>query len=1140
MQLNKTLPKQQFSNRLIINWLALLLLFSATTTILAQNTLPNIQFSNISRSEGLPNNNINDILTDKYGFVWFATSDGLCKYNSSGKFQIYKAENDTISDGLRSSLILCLYADNEDNIWVGTRYGGLSRFHIPTEKWKTFVHDSTDITSLSNNEVLCITEDKKGNIYVGTENGLNIYKRESESFVRHQYDIDNPKSISARAILGIEVDNNGWVWAGTWSGGLNLMIEDPNGDESKNHFRRFNPSESQYSQNIWKVFQDNKNRYWLGTNMGGLYVMDLPDKASNFEGLQDWEPSFFNYTNKIDDPCSVNHDIIIDIHQDKRDRIWLATANGISHIEPHEIPSKVTYRYSDTLPTIKFYRHVPKHNSSTSLAADYVIDIMEDNQGTLWFGSHGGVSKFSWLNNQFDVRTIFSEEDAFPNCQNMYVDPDSKVWLAAKDKGLIIYDQKTNTYETFDDLKPSHNYISALYSQDDISLYMATNAGIAVTNLITGDIHYFAAPEWLKVEFTNFTFGNILLDRKNRLWIATESGLFILDENNGEYDYFAHDPQDPQSLSDHSVTDIIEDYKGNIWVSSYKGLNKHSYMSLDSIVFKRFYKGEGEHDLPNHRIVHMLEYDKKLYLGTTNGMVVMDIETEQFKTVTSVEKYSIQAMLVDDNGVIWGSTTEGIFRYDTKTDIFHLNEKEDGLESVAFRQNSKYIDRSGHFYFGNKTGYIKLDPNKITTNKVIPDVFITDIKSISPRGTEVFSGMHNDDIFLKHDNYSISFNYVTSNYYRPEKNGYAYKLEGFDEDWIYPESNIPAVYTNLDHGRYTFKVKASNNNGYWNEEGVSKSFIIRPAMWETWWFKFISSLFAGILIYIGLHRYTKNISVRNKELKDYNDKLNKEIEERNKIELELQTTNEELTRSNSELEQFAYIASHDLQEPLRITGSFIDLLAAKYGDVLDDNAFKYIDFAKGGVGRMGLLIKNLLTFSKVGGTVLDFQSVNLKQVVEEKLLDLSRLIKSKNVTIDLGVLPEIRCEKNQISMLFYNLINNAIKFNENPKPVVTISAQNSFDPSFYSFYISDNGIGIDPQHQDKIFEIFKRLHDKDAYEGTGIGLALCKKIIERHGGKIWLESKPNRGTTFYFTISKDLTNFNKPQKQEELATKSIA
>jgi len=1089
---------------------------------IAQNSLQNIQFNNITRSEGLPNNNVNQTVTDKFGFIWVATSDGLCKYYSSGKFQIYKAKDDASEDGLRSSIISCLLADEEDNLWVGTRFGGLSRFHIPTETWKTFVYDSLNNTSISNNEVLCIKQDINGQIYVGTEDGLNIYQKETDSFKRYQHDHEDDSTLSARAVLDVLVDDKGWMWVGTWAGGLNLLVEHPSGDNSKNYFRHFQPAEKVNSHNVWSMYQDNKGRYWIGTNMGGLFIMDLPNKASNFENLQDWEPRFFDYTQDPSNPFAMQSNSILDILQDKKDRIWLATSNGIVHIEPDGIPSKIAFKHSDTIPTIKFNTHGPQFGNPSTLLENYVIDIMEDDLGILWFGTHGGISQFSWFSNQFDVHTILDNKDIFPNTQNFYVDKNNTAWIAAGELGLFIYDQNTTSYTRYNGLPKTHSTVSTIYSPDDVSLYIGTNAGIIVLNQNTGHTHNFPAPEWLKIDFDKFLFTNILLDRKNRLWIATEIGLLILDEATGIFDYFVHDPLDPTSLSDHSITDIIEDHKGNIWVSTYNGLNKLKYDQQDNIQFERFHQSNVEGGLSNDRITHLLELNKKLYIGTTNGLVELDIETEVFNELKSVGKYSIQAMLSSDDGIIWGSTTEGVFNYDINNEIFNLNEKEDGLENVSFRQNSKFIDKDGMYYFGNKSGFLKLDPNNIFSNTKIPDVYITEIKSINPKGTKLESALTTDKVILEADNYSISFNYVALNYNRAEKNKYAYKLDGFDEDWTYPESNMPAVYTNLDHGDYTFKVKASNNNGYWNEVGTSLNITIKPAIWETWWFKVLTSILAGILIFIGLHNYTKRIQRRNIELKQYNENLNKEIKQRNKIELALQSTNEELKRSNSELEQFAYIASHDLQEPLKITGSFIDLLAARYGDVLDEDAFKYIDFAKGGVGRMGLLIKNLLTFSKVGGTVLDFQEASLKHIVEEKLLDLGRLIESKNVTIDIGTLPTIICEKNQMAMLFYNLINNAIKFNENPKPVVNISSQNSFDKDYYSFYVTDNGIGIDSKHQHKIFEIFKRLHDKDAYDGTGIGLALCKKIVSRHGGKIWVESKLGKGTTFLFTISKNL------------------
>jgi len=247
----------------------------------------------------------------------------------------------------------------------------------------------------------------------------------------------------------------------------------------------------------------------------------------------------------------------------------------------------------------------------------------------------------------------------------------------------------------------------------------------------------------------------------------------------------------------------------------------------------------------------------------------------------------------------------------------------------------------------------------------------------------------------------------------------------------------------------------------------------------------------------------------------------------------LKSSNLELTRSNKDLEQFAYIASHDLQEPLRIVGNFVGLLGRNYKDKLDANAYEYIDFAVDGVQRMSNLIKSLLTYSRVGRKENEYSTANLNDVLELKERDLSQLIKERKVVLEINKMPSIFCDRNQIGMVFYNLINNAIKFNKSECPTVTVSPYLEVPETCWGFKVADNGIGIEPDFQDQIFEIFRRLHSKKDYEGTGIGLSLCKKIIENHGGKIWVESVLGEGTTFFFTINKNLDALIREKKMEE-------
>lgn len=229
----------------------------------------------------------------------------------------------------------------------------------------------------------------------------------------------------------------------------------------------------------------------------------------------------------------------------------------------------------------------------------------------------------------------------------------------------------------------------------------------------------------------------------------------------------------------------------------------------------------------------------------------------------------------------------------------------------------------------------------------------------------------------------------------------------------------------------------------------------------------------------------------------------------------------ELKRSNDELEQFAYVASHDLQEPLRMVASYTQLLARRYKDQLDEDANDFIDYAVDGAERMQQLLNDLLQFSRVGTSTKPFTNVDLKEVVEKSLQNLEKYIEEHEAKITIETsLPELTVNELQLIQLFQNLIHNAIKFRGDQPPKVWINAEEQ--DNRWQFSVTDNGVGIDQRHQDRIFMIFQRLHNRNKYEGSGIGLAICKKIVERHGGIIWVDSTPGEGTTFYFTIAKEL------------------
>lgn len=252
------------------------------------------------------------------------------------------------------------------------------------------------------------------------------------------------------------------------------------------------------------------------------------------------------------------------------------------------------------------------------------------------------------------------------------------------------------------------------------------------------------------------------------------------------------------------------------------------------------------------------------------------------------------------------------------------------------------------------------------------------------------------------------------------------------------------------------------------------------------------------------------------ERKKMNEKLYVEISERKKAQEELKRYMAELERSNSELQQFAHIASHDLQEPLRMISSYVQLLKRRYKDKIDTKADRYINHVVDGTHRLQMLINDLLTYSRVGKGSKELELTDCSAVFDKTIVNLRKAIDESGAQVSHGALPTMKADALQLGQLFQNLIGNAIKFRNNKPPEINVSAVNKGDE--WLFAIRDNGIGIDPKHFERIFSVFQRLHSKAEYSGTGIGLAICKKVVERHGGRIWVESEPGKGTTFYFTI----------------------
>ena len=1092
-----------------------------TFWVLSLYTIPlfsqsNIRFTHIDKSKGLPSNVINSIASDQLGFIWVGTTDGLCRYESENSIKVFKVDNPKIEGGLQSNTIKVIYPDSKGNLWIGTQYGGLTKYDQQNKRWTTFIHKKDDPSSISNNDILSIEEDSAGRLWVGTENGLNIYHSESNNFTSFLINKNDPSALQAKAILSILEDDKGWIWVGTWGGGLYLMLPPENGSPIANTvFKQITVEDNLSAQHIWSIYQDKDKRHWIGTFGDGLKLMQLPLNASNDRNQQDWVPTFQSLKKDDKNPTSISHNSIRDIYQDSKQRLWVSTVSGLNYTDLNNLSKN---KSEADISTLKFNQLYNEARNSQSLSHNEVNAIYEDRQGLLWFSSISGVSQYNYQTNQFGFMDLSKSDISTYQYNNLYIDDDNIAWIGNGKTGLIQYDltaKKTinHPYKTI-----KNRFISAIYTRDKTHIYLGSHKGVLVLNILTQTVKEYPYSKAITKRLGELTINDFLKDSKNRLWLACERGLFTLDEKTGVYTAHATDIDDNTTISDNSITSLLEDANQSIWIGTFNGLNRLVKQGPNQkMIFERFLNDhQDESSIFSNNIIILKNLDNTIYIGTSNGLGSYDLVTKKFTNHSIASyNYSIYAIKITSNNIIWASTSAGILKFDPATNQFNEFVKKDGLEELTFGKGSCAEDVNGNIYFGSTNGFTKLEPQSIETNTTPPPVFVTTVKSINSEEQHYSEAIYDDTLVLKSDNYYVSLDFAALNYNRSYKNQYAYKLIGLDEDWNYTSINTNATYTNLKPGSYTFKVKAANNDGIWNEAGASLH-IIRPAAFhETSWY--LLSIIGSVILFL----FTLFAVYMNGKKEHYRtiETYNIQLQEREK---QLNKRNRELKRSNQELEQFAYIASHDLQSPLRTINSFSGLLEKSLGDKLTDQESDFLGFITTSIYNMQNLVDDILTFSKVNAKARKIQTFNPNNLLENIQIELDSHLKEKNTKISISDFPEaIHADKIQMKQLFQNLVTNGIKFTKkDTTPKIKISCEE--EKGYWKFCVEDNGIGISEEYQHKIFKIFQRLHSTTEYEGTGIGLAICKKIVDQHEGEIWINSEVDKGSKFFFTISKNL------------------
>ncbi|MCK5055515.1 MAG: hypothetical protein KAT34_02600 [Candidatus Aminicenantes bacterium] len=1044
-----------------------------------------LHFNHISVEQGLSQSTVLSIYQDRSGFMWFGTLDGLNRYDGNN-IRIYQANpNDPYS--LSNNLIWAIDGDDSGFLWIATE-NGLNKLDPRSEKFYSYKMPINESNGASNNIIRNLYVDKSGVPWLGTlDNGLTRFDPKTETFTR----FSGPPETPLQMVFAICGDKSGNIWIG--SNGL-FKFTPENGEFIHSSGLSFNA--------VQTLFYDDKTGIlWIGLFNGSLDKFD-PQQ----ERLTHYDLEHQNRSN----PESNNIRVL---WKDQSNALWLGTRTGLARfdIQPEEFFS---------------YKHDP--DDPHSLSNNFITSIFEDRSGAVWFGVKGGglniydrkLHKF--LCYQHDPNNPKSLSDG--NVWGFAEDESGTIWVATEEDGLNKFDPETETFTKYrhdpnDPESISGNKIFSICGSRSGKFWLGTTQGLSEFDPKTGKSIRYSGETDFPLDYTanKLLFDFILTvyeDRSGILWIGTQFGFDRYDPVKKQFSHFLPDPNSLYA-STNEIKVIYEDSAGTLWVGTRGGgLYQFDRKTEKFSTFPgKEYKTKGL----NYLISSITEDRSGILWVGTKGGGLHKIDREKSKiTVYSMNdglpNNIINGILEDNQGNLWISTTKGLSRYTPTTNTFRNYSQKSGLQSYEFNAGSYYKSKSGEMYFGGTKGFNGFFPGKVIDNMHIPSMVITSFK-ITDKALGINGDLPlqkeiplDDQITLSYQDNIFSIEFAALDYTAPEKNQYKCMLEGFNEDWINLGYKNDITFTNLDPGTYTFKVKGSNNDGYWNALGASLKIIITPPFTQTWYFRALMVLlFFGFLFALHKLRTTR---------------IKQDLEKR-RLEKELRLKAD-----------FTAMLVHDLRSPLTAIIGYSDMLnempeqmdVKKTGRVIHRSSEKMLS-----------LINDMLELSKfeAGKMSLERKKCTIVGTVMEIVEIITPLFKKKH--IDLVCRFEASAKENKLNIdvekigqVITNFLSNAAKFTPRTGKVV-IKAFKTGD-NFVEITITDNGAGVPLDRREYLFEKYVQFSKGIKAKGTGLGLAVSKMIIEAHGGEIgYRPVVSGKGSMFYFKLPID----SKAKKEKE-------
>jgi len=1100
-------------------WACLLVLFCSFLLPqkgLSQKIQKKLKFKRVEANLGLSNSNITAILQDSRGFLWVGTDDGLNRYDGY-EFKIYRnIENDTAS--LVKNKIQCIFEDSQGVLWVSTINSGL-HYYNPTLDVFYRVQEFSKPHSV----VMRIIEDRQQNLWIGGV--LNAQAFVAKFSLKERQWKTYPLFPTTDPIYSMAQFSDDEFWLGTRLNGLYKWNSKSNALENFQH----NPknANSLPGNYIEKILKDPSGNIWIATRSGLCQYNPVTNQYKNFKA-------------RLDGTALPTNDIM-DICLDGK-FLWIATENGgLSRMDlSHQTFTNFYY----------------DKNDPNSIINNSIWCVHRDRQGRIWIGSYAkGLCVLDVNEEKFAVLDIPMKNDLV---NAVLKDSKGRFWIGTED-GILLFDKNALHHFRHDPRNKnslSSDAINCLFEDSKHQIWTGHwNGGICRFDEVKKNfVRYVADPTRPGSLLNANVFSIAESPKTGELLVGTFGGLHILhDQKAGIFENINDYPHEGDQL----LLTVTPDHKGNIWIGSYSGLG---LLNESNHTIKRFHITSDTTET-NDRVNCIYEDKKKrLWIGSFGGLHQM-IDDNTFVTYTTKDGLPvnlIQGILEDSRGNLWLGTSHGLTMFNPETKTFKTYDESDGLVSSEFRRKAFFKSDDGHLFAGGR-GLNAFYPDSINSNPNVPPVFITDLKifnqSVKPNGpdgilTDAIS--ETKEIFLDYKHAFISLHYVGINYTASYKNQYAYKLVGFDADWNYVGDQRFATFTNINPGTYTFRVKAANNDGLWNEVGTSLIIHILPPWWKTLWFRTLAVILIITLFTLAYYlrvgriqrqniRLEELVELRTRELvqsqeetSSQRDQLadqNKMLEDATKtierknleilqhnetLELEVEKRTKELLDHNHQLEQFAFISAHNLRSPVARILGLGEILKLAVDPEEEKMILEKLVYTTQELDTVVKDLNKILEIRKNSASVIS--EIQLSQEMALVRATLQKEIEDTNATIieEFSTITAIQSVKPYIDSILMNLVSNAIKYRDpERKPVIRVSAERSGE--LICLTVRDNGLGINlAKYEDKLFKLYNRFHSH--VEGKGMGLYLVKTQVAALGGKIEAIGNEDHGMTFKICI----------------------